>query len=110
MIGVLIGVAVALAWLAGLALAWALCRAAGDADRRAEDIARRTSLPSTGGYCGACGRTMHTQTRILVAHKPEADHIYCMWCGVRLAIVPDNMLSVKVTHSAHVAANPPKGE
>jgi hypothetical protein len=47
------------------------------------------SLPLNGGYCGACGRTMHTQTRVLVAHEPEADHIYCMWCGVRLTIAPN---------------------
>ena len=47
------------------------------------------SFPLNGGYCGACGRTMHAQTRVLVAHEPEADHIYCMWCGVRLTIAPN---------------------
>jgi len=57
----------------------------------------QTSLPRNGGYCNECGQTMHVQTRILVAHKPEADHIDCMWCGVRLAIRPN-------------AANEPRSE
>jgi hypothetical protein len=52
-------------------------------------VEKTISVPLDGGYCGACGRTMHTQTRVLVAHEPEADHIYCMWCGVRLTIAPD---------------------
>jgi hypothetical protein len=38
---------------------------------------------------------MHTQTRVLVAHEPEADHIYCMWCGVRLTIAPHTTPRVK---------------
>jgi len=44
-------------------------------------------MSRNGGYCYVCGRTMHTQTRTLIAHKPDADHIYCMWCGVKLAIL-----------------------
>jgi len=51
-------------------------------------MSKLTSLPRNGGYCASCGKTMHTQTRILIAHKPEADHIFCMWCGVRLPIMP----------------------
>jgi hypothetical protein len=43
-------------------------------------------LASNGGYCRKCGKTMHTQTRVLVAHVPDAHYIHCMWCGVRLAI------------------------
>jgi hypothetical protein len=45
-------------------------------------------LPRNGGYCAACGKTMHTQTRILIAHSPDADHIVCMWCGADLTIAP----------------------
>jgi hypothetical protein len=45
-------------------------------------------IPRNGGYCAACGKTMHTQTRILVAHSPDADHIVCMWCGADLTIAP----------------------
>jgi hypothetical protein len=58
-----------------------------------DPIVGQVALPRNGGYCSACGRTMHTQTRILVAHKPEADHIYCMWCGVRLPIVPSEEIA-----------------
>ena len=46
------------------------------------------TLPRNGGYCPKCRRTMHTRTRILVAHVPDADHIFCTWCGARLDIMP----------------------
>ena len=56
--------------------------------RRDDQPKKYSPLPRDGGYCGACGKTMHIRTRLQVAHHPEADHIFCMWCDARLRIAP----------------------